>query len=272
MQNKKLASIIALTAVVANLGVASLAFAQSETTEGTQPINCEALSSVFATRVPVPADFAFAARQVSNNYDNYTSASYFGGDTGDLVDSLAIESNTPVACANETRSVQLDVQAETPFYSDEDSSNDFNAGDYVLSNVGADDTFETEDDIAAILSISTDAVSCGSGCTLAGGTLGSNGAKNGTVNYFDGTANDGSTDAGYNSAVALLTPGDNYDQIMTDLIDPSPVTLFTAPMGYDGEIQVNNVSFGIALPANIEVPTVSVGGVNYTTNVIYTIS
>lgn len=277
MQNKKLASIIALTAVVANLGVASVAFAQStSSTTGTQPINCSELSSNFATRVPTPANFAFASRQVSNNYDNFVSDSYFGGDDQDLTDLVGITSNTPVSCASETRSVTLQVQAESPFYYDADNSTDFNLDDVVLANVGSDNTFNTSDDIAAILSISHGAVTCNvdspASCTSANNTTNYGAQKDGSTNYFDGTANDGTVDNGYDANLALLTPQDNYDKALTNSTAAAPVTIFSSPMGYDGEVTVQNISFKIALPANIEVPTIANTGVDYTTNVVYSIS
>lgn len=271
MQNKKLASIIALTAVVANLGVASMAFAQESAT-GTQPINCSAEDTQFAGTEP--ADFAFGSRQVSNNYDQSTSSSYFGGVELDVADEVVISSNTPVSCANEARGVQLSVQAESPFYHDADTSGDFNTDDEVLANVGTDNTFNTSDDIAAILSISHDAVVCSgaspTSCISANGVTAYGAAKDGSTNFF-AAANDGSTDGGYNASIALLTPADNYDQALTNSIPASAVTVFSSPVGFDGEVTVENISFKIALPANIEVPSV-VGALNYTTNVLYTIS
>lgn len=263
MQNKKLASIIALTAVVANLGVASMAFAQTNVT-GTQPIDCSSEVTDFSTRVN-PEDFSFPSASVSNNYDNFTTNAYFGAlIDNDLSDVVAVTSNTPVACASESKSVSLSVQAETPFYDA--------AHTRYLENVGADNTFETADDIGAILSISHDAVTCNEVgvCDSANAVTAYGAAKDGSVNWFDATANDGTTQAGYDGDLALLQPTDNFDKFVTNTTDPTPIQLFSSPQGFDGEVAVQNITYQIALPANIEIG--SLNGVEYTTNVMYTIA
>lgn len=262
MYNKKLVTILALTGVVANLGLAT-AFAQSTTT-GSQTITCPTEVSAIGTgRTSGPANFSFPNANVSNFYSTTTSTASFGASA---LDAIEVTSNTPSTCGSEQKVVTLQAQANNQFFIDVNANNTFDPGEEILTNYGADNTAANADDKGAILSISHSAAVCSDStpgatfCALAAGSSMTSSTVNGTTNVF-ASVSSSATAPGYVSANALLTPTDNAVSSA-----PGAVTLFTATQGFDGSILMNDLDYSIALPANLRANATA-----YTTRVTYTV-
>lgn len=233
---KKLATILALTAVVANLGVASV-FAQVVT--GTQDIDCETFTAQFET-ILVFDDFILGAdgtRIVSSSNDQTyleTRNSAYFGEASAPTQELTVTSNTPYSCGSETRDVSLTVAA-TPF------SNGTNG----LVTLGADKapsgTLADADyySLFSVISTAPDE----SLAVLASGSSSDLTALAGDTNGFEFIGPDDGTTVDGDAFAYLINPVTN--------VANAPITLFSYAAGYEGAVSTT-VDYSLMLPSNLE--------------------
>lgn len=248
---KKLATILALTAVVANLGVSAV-FAQVETATGTQDIDCGNETHAFGTELQAPDDFQIGStgtRAVSSSNDTVytegTNSAYFNeADVGafeDTVDDLTISSNVPYSCGANGRGIGLSVSATA-----------FNNGTNDLMTYGSDGVVGgalTAADYYPVFSVTTSAAPhCTGTCVLAeanNGTEAPTAALEGNTNLFAaaGPHAMASTVDGTGDSDAVLRDSDNTTN--------TPI-LYQALYGIEGEVTIPGLDFNLALPSNIE--------------------
>ncbi len=262
MQTKKLASVLAFTAVAVNM-VASVALAQPQPV-GTQILDCSnpkefAFSDSTAYH---PDDFHIGTgtRSISNSNDTSATeelnSAYFDETTSgtftDITDQIKVESTTPYVCDSGTYAVQLDVDA-TNFVNGTSEPLLTYGADRAVGGTGADE------DYYAMLSIVTSGtMACTSPCVLVTGAAESaNLIKDGESNFFLNAApNDKQLNASFdNDAVLIKNDGTT-----------NTVTLYSNDLGFDGSITVPGLDYVLAMPAY----PAFLG--TFTSNVTYTLS
>lgn len=275
---KKLASILALTAVVANLGVSAV-FAQVDppaSVTGSQEIDCGAPSATFST-TNIANNFQIGYTG-SRNVASSNDTSYIGDDEtnvnpgdGNLnsarfgtldplhpesntdTDDVTIESTTPYSCGGGEYGVLLTVEA-TPF------SNGTNGlVTYGSDNLAGGDVGTSAEDYYAVFSVITSApMTCSGSCVLAQGAVESlNGIKNGQNNFFLNAGPDDKTLAASFDSGSVLVSSANTE---------NTVTLYNVTQGFEGSVTVPGLDYNLALPANLEVAG------NYASIVTYTLA
>jgi hypothetical protein len=263
---KKLATYLAITAVVANMGVAAV-FAQVDTATGTQDIDCSAATHAFGIGKNAPADFQIGSdgsRTVQSVNDTVAveadNSGYFNDDNDatydDTTDTLTISSNVPYSCGANGRGIGLSVSA-TAF-------NDGAATPINLMTYGSDGAvggFGTAEDYYPIFSVVTSAAArCTGSCILAaanGGVESPAAALAGTSNVFAGAGPHSKTMT-TGSADALLRDSSNAAN--------SPL-LYQALYGIEGSVTITGLDFNLMLPSNVET-----GDSTFTSTVTYTLT
>lgn len=273
---KKLATILALTAVVANLGVSAVFAQVTSPVTGTQDIDCTALSQSFGTGTNAPANFAIGStgsRTVSTTNDNAyaagTNSAYFNDNAtdensdlnfnDDATDTLTISSNVAFSCGHMTNSTFLSVDATQ-----------FNNGTYDLMTYGSDGIAGgtlTATDYRSIFSVMTsaDAVCTGGEgvCVLALGSTemaAGKGTFPGENNVFDalGPHNGAFTVTALSQEAAALL-------LVPDSATPAaPVVLYGASKGFNGTVSLNGLDYNLAVPSNVVSPGTYTSDVTYT--------
>ncbi|MBD3269968.1 hypothetical protein GF376_00405 [Candidatus Peregrinibacteria bacterium] len=235
MNNKKILRILGLTAIAANLGYSSLVFAQdSQTPEGFQTIGCDIHSVSFTT---APSSFTFPAASSSNDYQTSSMTA------SDSTDNIVINSNSATGCGD---SVTVQVQAIAADY--------FYNGTVELKSQFSPESY-------ANLSLSLDAPDCpATTCDTLDNAATTASALDGSDLYFD-SSNNGSINstAPVNAAIWLNDPSDTPHTLYTT----PAITVYDDTDGFNGNLEINNVQYYIALPRAVATGTY-VGTITWT--------
>lgn len=260
---KKLATYLALTAVVANMGVAAVFAQDTAPVFGTQDIACPTLTRAFGAGVNAPNNFKIGstgARTVSSSndtvdaYSETLQSAYFdetvSRDYSDTTDTMTISYNVPFSCGATARNISLTVAADR-----------FNNDSVDLMTYGSDAAIEGTDSAADyyyIFSVNTSApAACTDSCVLA------NGSTEPVKAAFSGTSN-GFTSAGPHNLAQ--TSGDADALLHSSNGDSNTVTLYTATAGFEGTVSIPDLDFNLSLPSNV-----AQSG-SYSSDVTYTLS
>lgn len=266
---KKLATYLAITAVVANMGVAAV-FAQTDDVTGTQDIDCSSATHSFGTDKNAPANFQIGfdgSRNVESVNDTLASAednsAYFDDDNdlsyNDATDTLTINSDVPFTCGANGRGISLSVAA-TEF------NDTFTGGlptGTPLMTYGADGALggsDEDEDYYPIFSVVTSAAArCTGDCVLAE-------ANNGIESPADALVGTGNVFAGAGPNAKAMTTGD-ADALLRNSSNTANIpVLYQALYGIDGDVTITGLDFNLMLPANVEL-----GDQSFSSIVTYTI-
>jgi hypothetical protein len=246
---KKLATYLALTAVVANMGVAAVFAQETAPVFGTQDIDCPTLVRAFGTGVNAPNDFQIGstgARTVSSSNDTVAAYSetlqsaYFDETAprvfSDTTDTMTISYNVPFSCGSaSTRNISLTVAADR-----------FNNGSVDLMTYGSDAAIDGTDSAADyyyIFSVNTSApAACTGSCVLASGSTEPVNAA------FSGISNGFASAGPHNLA---QTSGDADALLHSSNGTANTVTLYTATAGFEGTVSIPGLDFNLSLPSNV---------------------
>lgn len=260
---KKLATYLALTAVVANMGVAAVFAQDTAPVSGRQDIDCPTLVRAFGTGVNAPNDFRIGstgARTVSSSNDTVAAYSetlqsaYFDETAprvfSDTTDTMIISYNVPFSCGATARNISLTVAADR-----------FNNSSVDLMTYGSDAKTGGTDSAADyyyIFSVNTSApAACTDSCVLASGsTEPVNAAFSGISNGF-ASAGPHNLAQTSDDAAALLHSSNGT---------ANTVTLYTATAGFEGTVSIPDLDFNLSLPSNV-----AQSG-SYTSTVTYTLT
>lgn len=225
---KKLATYLALTAVVANMGVAAV-FAQ-ETAVGTQQIECPTQTDTFGETVfenfRIGETSTSVRTVLSTNdaaYDPQNSALFGPGVTNSDVQTVQLTSDTPYSCGLETGSPVSVTVGATKFLS------------------GTDELVTTDGTpYYALFSIITSNID-ENGATLAEGSSLYSTVLNGQNNYFAGSTGS-ARNAGEDTNAYLINPTTN--------VPAAAATILSYTNGFEAAVTVD-VDYNLALPANL---------------------